>query len=160
MANPTPAPPAAAPAAALTMTDRMEPMIRLTERLTALIAQQAVAFEAGRPQDAAPNIEETARLANIYRKEAVRFRQSRAELMTVPLPLRRRLVQATEAFDAVVARQDRALYAAKTVTEGLVHAIAQEVANQRTANAGYGPNGTRNTGLHGATTAIALNQRA
>lgn len=158
MSKPPPTP--SAPAAAPSMIDRMEPMIRLTERLTELIAQQAVAFEAGRPQDAATNMEETARLANIYRKEAVRFRASRAELLTAPLALRRRLVQATEAFDAVMARQERALHAAKTVTEGLVHAIATEVAKQRTANAGYGPTGARNQGPAGVASAIALNQRA
>jgi hypothetical protein len=142
----------------VSMIERMEPMIWLTERLTELIAQQAVAFESGRPQDAAPNIEETAKLANIYRREAAQFRQARDELLGAPVALRRRLVQATEAFDAVMARQERALHAAKTVTEGLVHAIANEVANQRSANAGYGPKGTRSIGS--AASAIALNQRA
>jgi len=148
------------PAPAPSMIERMEPMIRLTERLTTLIAEQAVAFEAGRPQDAAVNMEETSRLANLYRKEAVRFRAARKELMGAPVALRRRLVRATEAFDAVMARQERALTAAKTVTEGLVHAIATEVANQRTANAGYGPTGARYVGNSSVASAIALNQRA
>ena len=143
-----------------TLIERMEPMIRLTERLTELIALQASAFEARRPQDAAVHLDETARLANTYRHEAARFRQARDQLLGAPLALRRRLMQATEAFDAVMARHERALYAAKTVTEGLVHAIAEEVANQRTANAGYGPSGARAVAPAGATSAIALNQRA
>jgi len=142
------------------MVERMEPMIRLTEQLTRLIAAQAVAFEAGRPQDAAGSMEETASLANLYRREAALFRQAKGELSGMPADLRRRLTRATEAFDAVMARQERALLAAKTVTEGLVHAIAQEVANQRSANAGYGPSGARSLGPPGAASAIALNQRA
>ncbi len=142
------------------LIERIEPMIRLTEQLTQLIARQAAAFEAHRPQDAAATMEETAALANLYRREAALFRQARTELMAAPIALRRRLVQATEAFDAVMSRQERALHGAKTVTEGLVHAIAQEVANQRGANAGYGPSGARSAGPPGAASAIALNRRA
>ncbi len=140
--------------------DRIEAMIRLTERLTELLAEQAVAFEARRPQDAAANMDETTRLANTYRHEAQRLRASPGEIEGAPLPQRQRLMRATEAFDAVVARQGRALHAAKTITEGLVHAIANEVARQRTANAGYGPRGVKTQGPAGATASITLNQRA
>ena len=55
-------------------TQRIEQLIALTERLTGLIADQAQAFEARRPQDAAANMEETTRLANVYRQEAARVR--------------------------------------------------------------------------------------
>ena len=48
-------------------------------------------------------------------------------------------MRATEAFEAVLARHGRALEAAKTVTEGLVRAIAEEVARSRSAGTGYGP---------------------
>jgi hypothetical protein len=67
-------------------------------------------------------------------------------------------MRATEAFDAVLARQARAVNAAKTVTEGLVHAVAQEIAAQRAAPATtYGGGGQINDRpQHGA--AITLNQ--
>ena len=136
----------------------IQELIALTERLTALFADQAKAFEARRPQDAALNMEETSRLANTYRKEAERMRANPQLLATMPLEQRTRLVRATEAFDAVMARQGRALSAAKTITEGLVHAIAHEVAAQRSRGVGYGPSGAApNTG---PITAITLNQRA
>jgi shikimate 5-dehydrogenase len=67
------------------------------------------------------------------------------------------LIRATEAFDAVLARQGRALEAAKTVTEGLVRAIAEEVANQRQQGVSYGAGGTS---APAGATAITLNQRA
>ena len=56
--------------AAQDAADRVEQLIILTERLTELIALEAAAFEARRPHEAAKYIEETARLANIYRQAA------------------------------------------------------------------------------------------
>ncbi|HEY9217176.1 MAG TPA: flagellar basal body protein, partial [Phenylobacterium sp.] len=67
-------------------------------------------------------------------------------------------MRATEAFDAVLARHGRALEAAKTVTEGLVRAIAEEVAGQRTSASAYGPGAAQSN--KSAATAITLNQRA
>ena len=138
--------------------ERVEQLIALTEQLTRLIAVQAQAFEARRPQDAAANMEETSRLANDYRREAQEMRENPALLSGISLTLRTRLTRATEAFDAVIARQGRALTAAKTITEGLVHAIAEEVANQRTAGAAYGPRGAKTR--PGSAAAVTLNQRA
>lgn len=139
--------------------DRVEQMIILTERLTELVAKEAQAFEARRPQDAAEHQAETSRLANLYRHESMRIRANPKLVADAPLELRTRLVRATEAFDAVLARQGRALEAAKTVTEGIVRAIADEVAAQRSSAGGYGP-GAAATPATGAATAITLNKRA
>ena len=75
------------------------------------------------------------------------------------LALRNRLVRATEAFDAVLARQNRAVAAAKFVTEGLVRAIAEEVASQRQQGSTYGANAITSTPA-AAAIAITLNRRA
>jgi len=147
--------------AAETPADRIEQLILLTERLTQLVAAQALAFEQHRPQAAAVQVEETARLANIYRHESAKVRANPGLLAAAPLAERARLTRATEAFDAVLARQARALDAAKTVSEGLVRAIAEEVAAQRTQAGpeGYGPKGQR-TSKRTDGSAIALNRRA
>jgi hypothetical protein len=137
---------------------RIDELIALTERLTALIAEQANAFEARRPHDAARNMEETTRLANIYRREAQTVRAQPSLVAVASKADRQRLIRATEAFDAVMARQGRALNAAKTITEGLVHAIATEIANQRSANTGYGPAGVKPR--NNAATAVTLNRHA
>ena len=136
----------------------IEALITLTERLTCLIADQAQAFEAGRPQDVASSIEETSRLAAAYRREAQVVRENPTPIAAAALNNRMRLVRATEAFDAVIARQGRALTAAKAVTEGLVHAIAGEIATQRAAGATYGPGATKTS--DGKPTSVTLNQRA
>jgi hypothetical protein len=138
--------------------ERVDQLILLTERLTHLVALGAQAFEARRPQDAAAYVGETGRLANLYRHESVRIRGNPALIAGVDLGRRTHLVRATEAFDAVLARQTRAVAAAKTVTEGLVRAIAEEVATQRQKGASYGP-GAR-PGATPAATAITLNKRA
>jgi hypothetical protein len=138
--------------------ERVDQLILLTERLTHLVALGAQAFEARRPQDAAAYVDETGRLANLYRHESARIRGNPDLIAGVDLRLRTRLVRATEAFDAVLARQTRAVAAAKTVTEGLVRAIAEEVASQRHKGASYGPGALQTPTA--AATAITLNKRA
>lgn len=140
-------------------SERVEQLIALTDRLTALIAEQAKAFESRRPQDAAVHLEEIGRLANTYRHESARVRGNPGLVASAPPSLRRQLYRATEAFDAVLARQNRAVAAAKFVTEGLVRAIAEEVASQRQKGSTYGANAVASTQA-AAATAITLNKRA
>ena len=146
--------------AAVDADDRVHQLILLTERLTDLIAKEATAFETHRPHEAAQYVEETAKLANVYRHESMRVRANVALVEAAKPELRQRLLRATEAFDAVLARQARAVNAARTVTEGLVHAVASEIANQRAAPATtYGAGGMVNDRpAMGA--AITLNRKA
>lgn len=143
--------------AAHDLDDRIGQIIILTERLTDLIAAETRAFEANRPQDVAATVGETAKLANIYRMESTRLKRDPSLLQGANLKQRVALVRATEAFDAVLARHGRVLESAKSITEGLVQAIAKEVATTRVKAAGY-------TALAKATpvngTAITLNKRA
>ncbi|ATQ42496.1 flagellar basal body protein [Caulobacter mirabilis] len=137
--------------------DRVEQLIILTDRLTGMMAAQCQAFEQRRPQDAAESMEEMTRLANIYRLESQKVRAAPAMIEAAPLEQRARLMRSTEAFDAVLARQGRAIEAARTITEGLVRAIADEVASQRTSGTGYGPAANPHAG---DARAITLNKRA
>lgn len=137
--------------------DRVDQLIILTERLTDLIGQECRAFEARRPHEAVGNIDETSRLANLYRHESLRVRADVGLVQGAPLEKRMRLIRATEAFDAVLARHGRALEAAKTVTEGIVRAVAEEVANNRATGAGYGPSAAATSG---PATAVTLNRSA
>jgi hypothetical protein len=131
-------------------------MLDLTERLTALLAEQARAFEQHRPQDAAADMSEVARLANLYRSGSEAVRAQPAMLKGANPDLRQRLIQATAAFEAVLDRQGRALTASKTVTEGVVKAIADEIAKRRGMGQAYGPGAVRRP----SATAITLNRQA
>lgn len=137
--------------------DRARQLTALTQRLTDLIAADTRAFEARRPQEAAARMVETGELANIYRRESLRIRRDPTLLEGAALEERRSLARATEAFEAVLARHGRALEAAMTVTEGLVQAIAGEVAAARARGAGYGAGGVA---LRGDASAVTLNSRA
>lgn len=137
--------------------DRIDQLIRLTERLTERLAAETRAFEARNPAQVAATAEETARLANLYRHECTRLKAEPALVREAAEPKRRALMEATRAFEAVLARHGRALEAAKIVTEGLVQAIAEEVAETRATGAGYGPNAV---GRQGDATSITLNRRA
>lgn len=121
--------------------ERARQMTALTERLTERLAEETRCFEARRPQDAAPGIAETQDLANLYRRETARLKMDRSLLEGLPAVERDGLIAATQAFEAVLARHQRALEAAKTITEGLVQAIAQEVASARAQGTGYGAAG-------------------
>ncbi len=96
-------------AASAEATERVEQLILLTERLTDLVASSAQAFEARRPQDAAAYVGETGRLANLYRHESTRIRGNPGLIAGAAPARRTHLVRATEAFDAVLARQARAV---------------------------------------------------
>jgi len=150
--------------AAQDAADRVAQLIVLTERLTELVAAQAQAFEQRRPQDAAAVLEELSGLANVYRHESGRVRAEPALISGASPAERTRLVRATEALDAVLARQARALEAARFVTEGLVRAIAEEVAAQRERGEAqsYGPDAARVGKRRDAPSAkaITLNKRA
>jgi hypothetical protein len=89
----------------------------------------------------------------------MRVRADPSLVMAAPLEMRQRLVRSAEAFDAVLARHGRAVMAAKFITEGLVRAIAEEVAGHRDQLSSYGPSARAPTAPNAAT-AITLNRRA
>lgn len=143
--------------AAADAADRVQQLITLTEQLTERLAGEAALFEARRPQDAAAGLEETGRLANLYRHESMRIKAAPALVAGAPQAARERLMRVTREFEAMLERHAHALAAAKTVTEGLVQTVAREVASARAAGAGYGP-GARATA--GDTRAVTLNRKA
>ncbi len=137
--------------------ENVERLILLTRQLTERMQADSEAFEARRAFEAADRMEETAKLANLYRHESARVRQNPGLVAGAPPQLRERLVEASRGFDAALTRHGQALHAAKTVTEGIVRTIAEEVARNRSAGVGYGPTAR----IHDASSAaITLNRRA
>ena len=137
--------------------DRVEQLVALTETLTGRLAEEAAAFEARRPLDAAAGLEETAKMANLYRHECTRVKADPSLIADASKESRDRLIDASRAFEAVLSRHAIGLEAARTLTEGLVKTIAQDVAAQRAPAAGYGAGGAATAG---DTRAVTLNQRA
>ena len=126
-------------------SERARQLTALTEDLTDRMITEIRAFEARRPQDAADSIAETQEMANRYRRESARVKADRSLIESAELKQRMALLQATEAFEAVLARHARAVEAARTVSEGIVRAIAAEVAQVRSPG-GYGAGGKAQDG--------------
>lgn len=145
---------AADPAAAAT---RVRELTALTRQLSERLEKEMTAFEARRPQDVAGDVAQTQALANLYRRESAQVRAAPDLIAGAPQPDRLALRKATEMFEALLARHALAVDAARRISEGLVRAIAGEVAHVRAQNGAYGPGGQA---AAGDGRAVALNRKA
>lgn len=141
--------------AANTPAERADALIRLTARLTDLLDQETRCFEARKPHEAMALQVEKTRLATIYRTETRLAAQDRSRLSGLAEPVRAKLRENTARFEQALARNGAAVEALKSLTEGLVKAIADEAARQARSKAGYGP-GAAKTSIG----AMACNQTA
>jgi hypothetical protein len=138
-------------------TARARRLIQLTEQLTARLEAETAAFESRRPQEIAAGMAETQELANAYRRESAQLKADPSQLKAAPAAERQALMRATQAFEAVLAVHSRAVEAARVISEGLVKAIAAEVAAARAPGAGYAAGGRA---IAGDGRAVALNRSA
>ena len=139
--------------AAANPTERARALIQLTGRLTELLEQETALFEAHMPHKAVDFQAEKTKLATLYRTETKLAGKDRSRLAGLEPTLKAALKEATWTFEAALARNGAAVEALKTLTEGLVKAIADEAARQQQSRAGYGP-GAKSVGV----SALAYNQ--
>ncbi len=119
---------------------RVEQLLLMTERLAALAAEDTRRIEAREPLIEAETDEKN-RLANAYRLELARIKQDHALIQAAPPALLDRLRQTTVALHKTLDAHELALNAVKVVSEGLVHAMAEEVVRQRGSGANYSAKG-------------------
>jgi hypothetical protein len=120
--------------------DRVEQLLLMTERLTALAAEDTRRIEARQPLEGAETDEKN-RLANAYRLELARIKQEPSLIEAAPPELLRQLRERTVALHETLAAHELALNAVKVVSEGMVHAMAEEIARQRLSGANYSAQG-------------------
>ena len=142
--------------AAATPTERAEALIKLTARLTELLDRETTLFDARRPHEAEPFQKEKTRLATIYRAETQRAGADPSRLAGLTPAQKAQLRDHTHRFETALQRNGAAVEALKTLTEGLVKALADEAARQVQAKSGYGPDADR----PGSIGALACNQTA
>lgn len=121
--------------------DRVEQLLLLTERLAAQAAEDTRRIEAREPLPEGPAADERNRLANAYRLELARIRQDPALIQDAPPDLLSRLRRSTVALHETLSAHELALNAVKIVSEGMVQAMAEEVARQRLSGANYSAQG-------------------
>lgn len=114
---------------------RVRALIDLTEKLSAIIAQENDLLATRRPRDMAPLQGEKARLASAYAEAIRTVAADRQSVSGASAPLIEKLRELTKTFEGCAMRQQSLLGAAKQAGEGLVRAVAQEAA--RTAETAY-----------------------
>ena len=144
--------------AAANGAERTQALLNLTNRLTDLITSETRLFQAHRPQDAISLQAEKTKLAAIYRTEVSRAGREPSRFAGASQTIKLALRKATELFHKALTENGHAVGAAKQVAEGVVKAIADEAARQRTAGGGYGPSAGQTAGRSGF--ALAINQTA
>jgi hypothetical protein len=125
-------------------SDRAEQLIALTERLAILVSQETDRIRARLPLLQGAEAEEKNRLANAYRLELARLQQEPELIKAARQPLLDALKKRTAALNAALVGHDAALNAVKLVSEGLVQAMAEEIARQRSRSDNYSATGARN----------------
>lgn len=121
---------------------RVEQLLIMTERLGALASEETRRIEARAPLRDGAETDEKNRLANAYRLELARIKHDHALVEAAPPALLDRLRRSTIALHEILAAHELALNAVKVVSEGLVHAMAEEVSRQRDSGANYSAQGS------------------
>lgn len=117
--------------------DRASQLLLITDRLTDLILEETRRIEARLPPLDGVEAEEKARLANAYRLELTRTKHDRSLIEDADGAILARLRGSTEKLHQALTAHEIALNAVKVVSEGLVQAMAEEVARMRGSEAGY-----------------------
>lgn len=126
-------------------SQRARQLIALTVRLGERLERETAMLAAHRPQDLYEGIEETRSLSNLYRHECTRIRMDPGLLDGIGEAEKLALRKATEVFNARVQAYEHAVGAAKTVTEGIIASVAEELGRQRAQSATYGPRAVTNS---------------
>lgn len=121
--------------------DRAEQLLLVTQRLTALIAEETRRIEAREPPLSGAEADEKNRLANTYRLELARIKHDKSLIEGAAANVLVALRQQTTRLHVQLEKHELALGAVKLVAEGMVQAMAAEVARQRAGAAGYGASG-------------------
>jgi hypothetical protein len=112
-------------------------LIAITERLTEALKADIAALERGRPREMRSIEPDVQQLALLFGRETQSFNATAAK--NTPADKRTKLIDATNRFKETMALQMRMVLRAKTISEGMIHAIAEDVARKRSAAKPYAP---------------------
>lgn len=113
----------------------LERLFALTERLTQALKDDIAALERGRPRDMRSPTAEVQQMTALYSREAGHV--TPAVLNALPREARARLTEITARFRDVLSQHNRVLTRVRGCTEGMIRAIADDVAKKRYARQPY-----------------------
>ena len=136
------------------MNTDIEDLLQLTDRLTVLVNRELAILKGARPAALNVNDDERATLLAHYTKRCAAFKRETAALSA---DTKRRLTAATEQLRAALKDESRWLARFRHVSEGLIKAIADEVA-VRQAPATYAKAGSFTKAGAAAVSAMTYNR--
>ncbi|HEY1837280.1 MAG: hypothetical protein WBQ17_04845 [Rhizomicrobium sp.] len=112
-------------------------LIAMAERLTDALKADIAALERGRPREMRSIETDMLQLAALFGRESAAFTVAMSK--TIPAATRGTLIEVTKHFKDALAAQTRLVMRTKTISEGMIHAIAEDVARKRSAAKPYAP---------------------
>jgi hypothetical protein len=116
---------------------KIEKLLALTQRLTEALNDDIAALERGRPREMRSHRPEVQQLLALYGREVQALNNSAVNAL--PKEALARLTQVTTRFRETLALHNRVLTRVRNCTEGMIRAIAEDVAKKRTAQQPYVP---------------------
>ncbi len=139
-------------------------LIELVESLGEIVAGETEVLATRRPRSLAGTQSEKERLAAAYEYELRQLKADPGWVGAADPAAVGRLKRAVEIFDAIMRRHARCLVTVKSISEGMIQAIAEEVQRKRQPVTGYnrnamllGPAGNSGYGV-ARTAPLTLNQ--
>ncbi len=136
---------------------RIDTILDITRRLTALLEREMAMIEARTPGRLAELEDERNRLSLLYSREMQAIAANAAEFRTLPRERINALRDETASFHSLLDRHQRMVARMRRVTEGIVKTIADEAQRQKGPRTGYAPTGRAAPGT--AAAPLAINSR-
>jgi hypothetical protein len=134
----------------------VQELIELTGHLTALVERELAILKGNRPSALNVNDDERATMLALYAKRCVAFKRE-VPLASLSAETKTRLTMVTEKLRAALREESRWLARFRHVSEGLIKAIADEVA-ARESPAAYAKAGVFTKTASGAASAMTYNR--
>jgi hypothetical protein len=116
------------------LSNKTDNLIAITERLTDALQADIAALEDGRPRDMRSIVPEMQQLAALFARETAAYSAQGANEAS-----RAKLADAARRFKETLTLQMRMVSRIKTISEGMIHAIAEDVARMENAARPYAP---------------------
>jgi hypothetical protein len=118
--------------------DKADRLIAMTERLTDALKADIAALERGCPREMRSIASDMQQLAAVFGRESAAF--TIAMTKSIPAATRAKLIETTKQFKETLAAQTRMVTRIRTVSEGIIHAVAEDVARSKNAAKPYARN--------------------
>jgi len=123
------------------MNDRIDLILDLTRRLSALVEREITLIQSREPHRLAEHDEERSRLSLLYAREMQSLRADPEAARKAERERIERLKNETKAFNETLDRHQRLVKRMRRVTEGIIKAVSDEAAKQAAPRTTYGMSG-------------------